>query len=176
MKVQKGLILTVAFLILSLLVAGSSCKSEHVPSPPLTPPLSYYENNIFGFSLGYPSEWEAMETGDFSPLVVIKPLEEDLPLLAVSVSYGAEILSPDKVADNLMADILTSPGAKVVSEEEVDLEEKATAFEIIFSLGRGEPLPSQICQEGQKTDHQHINSNLLKQGSGLCPFGFAFGS
>lgn len=155
---KRGLILVVAFLMLSLSVGGFSCKPAPAPPPPEapappedlvptpapappappSPPLTYYENAIFGFRFGYLSDWEATETGDFSPVVVIKPPAVDLPYLTLSVSYGAEILSPDKVADTLIADLLTLPGAKVLSENEVELEGKAPAYEMIYSLGRGE--------------------------------------
>ena len=153
---KKGLILVVVFFTLLLLLDGFSCKSEPAPTPQPTtlpvdtttpsvpseaPPsllLNYYENNIFGFRLGYPSDWEVIETGSFFPVAVIKPPEEALPLLTVSVSYGAEILSPDKVADSLIAELLVLPGAKVLEEKEVELAETALAFEMIYSLGRGE--------------------------------------
>lgn len=134
-----GLILAVAFLLLSLSAGVLACQPKKAPAEaPPAPSLSYYENNIFGFKLGYPKDWEAKETGDFSPVVVIRPPKEELPFLSVSVTYGAEVLTADKVADSLIADILTLPGAKVVAEKKVELEEAASAFEMIYSLGRGE--------------------------------------
>lgn len=136
---KRALMLVVVFLMLSLSVGGFSCQPKPAPAeaPPL-PSLSYYENNFFGFKLGYSKDWQAKETGDFSPVVVIKPAEEDLPFLTVSVTYGAEVLSADKVADSLIAEILTLPGAKVLAEKDVKLGQAAPAFQIIYSLARGE--------------------------------------
>lgn len=71
-------------------------------------------------------------------MVVMTPPEGGLPALAASVTYGAEVLAPDKIADTLIADILTLPGAKVLSENEVKLEGEAPAYEMIYSAGRGE--------------------------------------
>jgi len=158
MKTKRGLILAIVSLILLVSVAGFSCKPERAPAPPApaptppesvlpptptpapapTIPLVYYQNTIFGFRLGYPSDWQAVETGDFSPVVVMTPTEENLPTLIVSVTYGAEVLAPDKMADTLIADVLTLPGAKVVSENEVTLEGEPPAYEMIYSIGRGE--------------------------------------
>ena len=133
---KRGLILALAFIILSLSVGEISCKSEQAPAP--SPFPNYYQNNIFGFELGYPSDWQAEETDSFSPVVVISPSEEDFPFLTVSVTYGAEVLSPDKVADGLIAELLTLPGAKVLEEREVELGERVSAFEMTYSVGRGE--------------------------------------
>ncbi len=108
------------------------------PTPSPKPSFARYQNDIFGFSLSYPADWQVKETGGFSPVVGIFPPDKELPFLTVSVYYEAEIASPDKVADILVTEILTQPGAKVLSENEVKLEGEVPAYEIIYSLGRGE--------------------------------------
>jgi len=79
-----------------------------------------------------------IEKDGFYPVVTIRPPAENLPLLAASVLYSLEVLPPDKVADTLVKELLTLPGAKVLSERAVELEGDVPAYQITYGVGRGE--------------------------------------
>lgn len=99
--------------------------------------MAYYQNSLFGFSLAYPAGWEVRETGSVAPIAEATPPGQTSPTLSVFVDYAAEVLSPAKAADRLIAQLLTVPGAKVLSQREVNVTGGA-AYEVVYSFGRGE--------------------------------------
>ena len=112
------------------------------PTPALTPtptplPVAYYENSFLGFSLAYPVGWVVSETGSLAPVVTVAPRGQTTPSLSVYVDYTADVLSPAKAGELAIAQAVSLPGARLLSERELGIT-GGSAYEIVIAVGRGE--------------------------------------
>ncbi len=90
-----------------------------------------------GFSLAYPVGWVVIETGGLAPVVTVISPDKTSPVLSVYVDYTNEVLSPAKAGELAIAQALSLPGARLLSERELEIT-GGSAYELVFAVGRGE--------------------------------------
>ncbi|MEE9203285.1 MAG: peptide ABC transporter substrate-binding protein [Dehalococcoidia bacterium] len=123
--------------------------STPTPTPPVTPttapaptpePPGTYRNLTYGFSLVFPTSWDAQETGDTATIVVARH-PDGLPVAFVSLSHRAQVTPPTQVASEFIEDLKGAlAGFSVVSQEETDL---GYQLEIAFT-GQSGPVKGRI--------------------------------
>ena len=103
------------------------------PSVPTIPSnFETHRDEIFGFEVLYPPDWEAVEARNPPQIARIGSVEPGGAQSFVFLFYRANILSPDAVVDSQIPQFLDRPGFRQLAEEELVLEDGTPAFRIVY--------------------------------------------
>ena len=113
---------------------------EPTPTQALTPtpavptiPGSFetYEDDVFGFQLRYPPDWQFTRGGP-PQILQIGGTDEGSPQSVVFLLYQANILTSDAAVDSQIPAFLDRPGFRQLAEEELTLADGTPAFRVVY--------------------------------------------
>ena len=104
-------------------------------SPPTIPSaFKTYSNEVFGFELRYPPDWDVARPGAPPQMVQVGGTEEGTVQSLVFLFYRPNVVPADAAVDSLLPQFLDRPGFRVLpdGEEELTLAGGVPAFLLTF--------------------------------------------
>ncbi len=120
---------------------ATSTPRPPTPTPTPTPsptrlPVVAYVNDLYGFSVRYPTGWSATETDSPSPVAIFDTGTDDLSVQAF-VFYYSERLKVAEVAEQELAPLAGLPNFRTIGEAPVTLEDGTETYQILYAFGTG---------------------------------------
>jgi oligopeptide transport system substrate-binding protein len=107
------------------------------PSPSPTPePLVAYMNELYGFSVLYPTDWTVLETDRPAPVASFDTGSEDLSVQAF-VFYYPDRLTVLEAAEQELAPLAGLPNFRTISETPVTAAKGTETYQILYAFGTG---------------------------------------
>ncbi|MBI4339664.1 MAG: peptide ABC transporter substrate-binding protein [Chloroflexi bacterium] len=135
-------------------------------SAPTSVPDSFgsYSDQTFGFSLRYPKTWEVGETLNTPQIAFLQGpgASDGGPQGLVSLTYNADILPADSVADRVMGQFGEREGFRTLEEKEVKLLNGDPAFQVTYQWRTSTGVQEGILQTVSRGSQSFI---LLVEGA-----------